>query len=49
MAFQYPQAMTNIAFVPLQRVHPLGVTARNHSVRPLVVRSQPSQHVFLKL
>ena len=27
----------------------LGVTARDHPVRPLVVSSQPSQHVFLKV
>jgi hypothetical protein len=25
------------------------VTARDHPVRPMVVRSQPSQHMFLKL
>ena len=49
MAFQRTQAMTDIAFVPLQRVHQLGVTARDHPVRPLVVSSQPSQHVFLKV
>jgi hypothetical protein len=30
MAFQRPQAMTDITFVPLQRVHQLGVTARDH-------------------
>jgi hypothetical protein len=33
----------------LQSVHQLGVTARDHPVRPLVVSSQPSQNVFLKL
>jgi hypothetical protein len=49
MAFQRPQAMTEIAFVPLQRVHQLGVTARDHPVRPLVVSRQPAQKVFLKL
>ena len=49
MAFQRPQAMTDIAFVPPQRVHQLGVTARDHSVRPLVVSSQPAQNVFLKV
>ena len=49
MAFQRLQALTDSAFVPLQRVHQLGVTARDHPVRPLVVSSQPSQHVFLKL
>lgn len=49
MAFQRTQAMTDITFVPLQRVHQLGVTARDHPVRPLVVRSQPAQNMFLKL
>jgi hypothetical protein len=49
MAFQRPQAMTDIAFVPPQRVHQLGVTTRNHPVRPLVVSSQPSQNMSLKL
>jgi hypothetical protein len=49
MAFQRTQAMTDIAFVPLLRVPRLGGTAREHPVRPLVVRSQPSQNVFLKL
>jgi len=49
MAFQRTQAMTDIAFVPLQRVHQLGVTARDHPVRPLVVSSPPSQNMFLQL
>ena len=49
MAFQRPQATTDMTFVPLQRVHQLRVTARDHPVRPLVVSSQPAQHVFLKL
>ena len=49
MAFQRPQAMTDIAFVPWQRVHQLGVTARDHPVRPLVVSSQSAQNGFLKL
>ena len=49
MAFQRPQAMTAIALVPPQRVHQLGVTARNHPVRPLVLSSQSSQNGFLKL
>ena len=49
MAFQRTQAMTEIAFVSLQRVHQLGVTARDHPVSPLVVSSQPSQNVFLEL
>jgi hypothetical protein len=49
MAFQRPQAMTDIPFVPLQRVHPLGVTARDHPVRPLVVSRQSAQNVFLQL
>ena len=48
MACQRTQAMTDIAFVPLLRVPQLGGTARDHPVRPLVVSSQPSQHVFLK-
>ena len=49
MAFQRPQATTDIPFVPLQRVHQRRVTARDHPVRPLVVSSQPAQNVFLKL
>jgi hypothetical protein len=49
MAFQRTEAMTHSACVPLQRAPQLGVTARDHPVRPLVVSSQPSQHVFLKL
>jgi len=38
-----------MAFVPLQSVPQLGVTARDHPVRPLVVSSQPSPNVCLKL
>ena len=49
MAFQRTQAMTDIAFVPLQRVHQLGVTARDHPVRPVVISRQSAQHVFLQL
>jgi len=49
MAFQRTEALTEIAFVSLQRVHQRGVTARDPPVRPLVVSRQPSQQVFLKL
>ena len=49
MAFQRPQTMTHIAFVPLQSPHSLVVTARDHSLGPLLVSQQPSQDVFLEL
>ena len=49
MAFQRPQAMPDIAFVPPPRGHPLGVPARAHPVRPLVGSRPPAQHVVLQV
>jgi hypothetical protein len=42
MAFERMQAMTEIAFVPLQRTYQLVMTTRDDPVSPLVIRSQPS-------